>query len=60
MDKKTINTAIIDDIIEKLQKAKEHEKIGLASYTRLAEITRTVNVLLYALDDKYNSIDSDL
>ena len=59
MNRKSINTTIIDDIIEKLQKIKANEKISIASYTRFTDITNEVDSTLNKFESRILSVDSD-
>jgi hypothetical protein len=53
MDKKSVNTQIIDDMIEKLQKIKNSDQINYASYTRFAEATNAIKALENSLNNSY-------
>jgi len=59
MDRKAINTTIIDDMIEKLENLKKHEKIGVASYTRFSEATEKINLILEQFDSVFLPVDLD-
>ena len=59
MDRKTINQAIIDEIIAKLQKLKDDSKIGVASPARFSDAIIAVDSLVGRFESNIFGVDGD-